>query len=324
MVSTRISCRLLTAAIAASTLASGAPVWSWSEETHQTTGAIAWADLRARDPQALAALLTLAPSHPDYTLFAKAAQRLSADMRERALFEWLARWPDDIRKGPYDQPKWHYELRVVYGRSSLWPFRNGTASEGFAANYALLANHCASPAARAMAIGWLIHIVGDVQQPLHAGHQMTSEYNMTDRAGELAFVRRTPKGEPTNLHQYWDKTMERSGAALPAGTSDWATALARIWPRARLPELTRQGSPQEVFASYLDESAELARLVAYQGTFLKASPDPALAPVVSEFENRVALELAERRIATSGYRIADVLARATKVAATNNQACPRP
>ncbi len=316
--------QLLIAAIAAGTLTSGAPAWSWSEETHQTTGAIAWADLKTRDPQALATLLALAPSHPDYALFAKAAQRLSADMRERALFEWLARWPDDIRTGPYDQPKWHYELRVVYGRSSLWPFRNGTASEGFAANYELLANHCAAPAARALAIGWLIHIVGDVQQPLHAGHQMTSEYNMTDRAGELAFVRRTPDGEPTNLHQYWDKTMERSGVTLPAGAPDWATALGRIWPRARLPELTRQGSPQEVFASYLDESAELARLVAYRGTFLQASPDPVLAPVVSEFENRVALELAERRIATSGFRIADVLARATKAAAPGNQACPRP
>ena len=324
MVSPRNSRRLLVVAIAAGTLVFGAPAWSWSEETHQTTGAIAWADLKARDPQALAALLTLAPSHPDYPLFAKAARRLSADMRERALFEWLARWPDDIRTGPYDQPKWHYELRVVYGQTSLWPFRNGTASEGFATNYALLADRCASPPARAMAIGWLIHIIGDVQQPLHAGHQLTGDYSMTDRAGELAFVRRKPDGEPTNLHQYWDKTMERSGVVLPAGASDWATALARIWPRARLPELTRQGSPQEVFASYLDESAELARLVAYRGTFLKASPDPALAPVVSDRENRVTLELAKRRIATSGYRIADVLARATKAATPSNQACPHP
>ena len=79
-----------------------------------------------------------------------------------------------------------------------------------------------------------------------------------------------------------------------------------------------------MFASYLDESAELARLVTYRGTFLKASPDPALAPVVSDRENRVTLELAKRRIATSGYRIADVLARATKAAITNTQACPRP
>lgn len=320
MVSLRFPRRLLAVAIAVGALAPSAPAWSWSEETHQTTGAIAWADLKARNPQALAALLALAPSHPDYPLFAKAARRLSAELRERALFEWLARWPDDIRTGPYDQPKWHYELRVVYGRTNLWPFINGTASEGFSANYALLANRCAAPAARAMAIGWLIHIIGDVQQPLHAGHQMTSEYNLTDRAGELAFVRRKPGGEPTNLHQYWDKTMERSGVTLPAGEPDWATALTHIWPRARLPELNRSGAAQAVFASYLDESAELARLVAYRGTYLKATPDPAKAPVVSEVENRVALALAERRIATGGYRIADILARATKETATSDAA----
>ncbi len=316
--------RLALSASAASLLALSVPALGWSEETHQTTGAIAWADLKARDPQALAALLALAPSHPDYPLFAKAANGLSEDMRNRALFEWLSRWPDDIRTGPYDQPKWHYELRVVYGRTSLWPFRNGTASEGFATNYALLANHCAAPSARALAIGWLIHIVGDVQQPLHAGHQMTSDYSLTDRAGELAFVRRKPGGNPTNLHQYWDNTMEQSGVTLPSGAQDWAGALSRMWPRARLPELARPGSPQLVFASYLDESAEIARLVAYKGTFLKASPEPAKAPVVSEMENRVALALAERRIATSGYRIADVLARATKNAAASKLACPAP
>ncbi len=315
--------RLRLALVAALLIAPVAPAWSWSEETHQTTGAIAWADLKSRDPQALAALLALAPSHPHYPLFAQAAANLSGDMRERALFEWLSRWPDDIRTSAYDQPKWHYELRVVYGRTSLWPFTNGTASEGFFVNYGLLADACAAPASRAIAIGWLIHIVGDIQQPLHAGHQLTSAFNMTDRAGELAFVRREAGAEPTNLHQYWDKMMERSGVALPPGEADWANALATMWPRARLPELSRAGEPAILFASYLDETATLARLVAYQGTYLSASAVPAAAPVVSLTENRIALALAERRIATSGYRIADMLGRATQSAAAAQNSCPR-
>lgn len=112
-------------------------------------------------------------------------------MQDRALLEWLARWPDDIRGSIDDQPKWHYQLEVVSGRTWLWPIYNGDASGGFAFNYARLANPCAPSAQRAKAIGWLIHIVGDIQQPLHAGHQMTAQYALTDRAGELAFVRRT-------------------------------------------------------------------------------------------------------------------------------------
>jgi hypothetical protein len=304
-------------------LALPAPAIGWSQETHQTTGAIAEADLAKRDPATLAALVDLAKAHPDYALFDRAAAGLPPAVRQRALFEWLARWPDDIRTGPEDHPKWHYLLRVVHGRTWLWPLRNGAADAGFAYNYAVLSDRCALPSDRAKAIGWLIHIVGDVQQPLHGGHQMTATFPETDRAGELAYVRRVPGGEPTNLHQYWDKIIERGGAKVPAGQPDWATALAQAWPRERLPELKRRLYPAARFDSWLIESGELARLVAYQGTFLTASADPARAPVVTARENAVALALAKRRIATGGYRIADTLAAAMQAATASRQTCPR-
>ncbi len=297
------------------------PVRGWSQETHQTTGAIAWADLRARNPAALAALEGIARNHPDYPAFVRASRALDSAERGKALFEWLARWPDDVRTGPQDRPRWHYELRVVHGRTALWPLRNGQASLGFSAAFARLASPCMPAPQRALAIGWIIHIVGDIQQPLHAGHQMTAAFPLTDRAGELAFVHRTAGDVPTNLHQYWDKIMERSGVRLPPGAADWAQALSAMWPRARLQELRRQGPPLALFSSYLDESAQLARLVAYRGTFLLASADPARAPVVTAQENRTALALAERRIATGGYRIADMLASAMAQAAHNRGSC---
>ena len=299
-----------------------AAAFGWSEETHQTTGAIAEADLARRDPEALAALVALARSHPDYALFDRAAAKLDEPTRQRALFEWLARWPDDIRTGPEDHPKWHYLLRVVHGRTWLWPLRNGEANAGFAYNFAVLSNRCAKPADRAKAIGWLIHIVGDVQQPLHGGHQMTAAFAQTDRAGELAFVRRTAGGEPTNLHQYWDKIIERGGARLPAGQSDWATAIVSAWPRERISGLDRKSYPQARFDSWLVETGELARLVAYQGTFLQGSTDPRTAPTVTPLENAVALSLAKRRIATSGYRIADTLSEAIRTADSSRKVCP--
>ncbi|MDE2437590.1 MAG: hypothetical protein KGM49_15155, partial [Sphingomonadales bacterium] len=258
----------------------------------------------------------------DYPLFAKAAVHLPQATRQRALFEWLARWPDDIRTGPEDHPKWHYLLHVVHGRTWAWPIRNGAANAGFAYNFAALSSACARSADRAKAIGWLIHIVGDVQQPLHGGHQMTAAFPNTDRAGELAFVRRSGGGEATNLHQYWDKIIER-GATLPPGEPDWATAIATLWPRERLPELQRRGTVQDRFDSWVIESGELARLVAYQGTFRDATADAAKAPVVTARENAVALALAQRRIATGGYRIADTLAAAMKAAAADRRTCPR-
>jgi hypothetical protein len=314
--------RWLTGLAALAAALSSSAAQAWSEPSHQVTGAIAWQDLKARHPAELAELLGLIRQHQDYARFQPHFAALTPELQERAAFEVLGRWPDDIRGGPEDRPEWHFQLRVVSGRTWLWPFENGNAAFGFGFNYAKLANPCAPASERAKAIGWLIHIVGDIQQPLHAGHQMTEVFSATDRAGQLAFVKR-PNGQVTDLHQFWDQTLDKSGVSLPAGQSNWAEALIALWPRERLArELSREGEPQVLFASYLDESAELARLVGYQGTFLRASADPATAPSVTEAEQAQGIALAQRRIATGGYRIADLLARAIKDAKTAPWTCP--
>lgn len=308
------------AALAAALSASAAQ--AWSNLGHQSTGAIAWHDLKARHPAELAELLDLIRQHQDFARFQPHFAALSPEQQQRAAFEALARWPDDIRGGPEDRPEWHFQLRVVSGRTWLWPFENGNAAFGFGYNYTKLSNPCDPASERAKAIGWLIHIIGDIQQPLHAGHQMTGDYPETDRAGQLAFVRR-PGGMVTDLHQFWDETLEKGGGVLPAGQDNWANALIAMWPRQRLSrELSREGEPQVLFASYLDESAELARLVGYQGTFLRATADPAAAPMVTNAEQRQGIALAQRRIATGGYRIADLLARAIKDARAVTWTCP--
>lgn len=309
--------RLLAGAAA---LVASAPALGWSEETHQTTGAIAWADLAARDPAALDELLRIAASHQDYPLFIRQAGALPEPVRQRALFEWLARWPDDIRPGPDSRPKWHYSLRVVHGRSWLWPVRNGEAKEGFAHNYAVLANRCAPAVDRARAIGWIIHIVGDMQQPMHAGHQMTGSFPATDRAGELAFVRRFADSAPVNLHQYWDQLFQQSRLAAPGG--DWATAFAAAWPRGEISGMSRPGSAVRQFGQQVEETRELARLVAYRGTFAAAVPEGQPAPVMQPAENAFAAALAGRRVATAGYRIADMLSLAVHQAGTSRANCP--
>ncbi|MCC6925213.1 S1/P1 nuclease [Novosphingobium sp.] len=310
------------AALGLALVAGSGPALGWSQPTHQVTGAIAWQDLRQNHPAELAELLSLIRQHQDYPRFERHFAALAPEAQQRALFEVLGRWPDDIRGGPEDHPDWHYQLRVVSGRTWLWRFENGNAAFGFGHNYTKLANPCASAAERAKAIGWLIHIIGDVQQPLHAGHQMTSVYSATDRSGQLAFVKR-PNGKVTDLHQFWDGTLEDSGVTLPTGETNWADALTKAWPRTRLPhELTRRGETRMQFYSFLDESAILARLVAYQGTYLQGSPDPARAPMVSQAEQDRAITIAQRRIATGGYRIADLLAQAIKDAKAVTWTCP--
>lgn len=298
-------------AAVAALLPAGAAL-GWSIPTHQATGAIAYADLAQRNSPALDELAGIAHALPYYPFLERAAAQLPPAERQRALFEFLARWPDDIRRGPEDHPEWHYELRVVSGRTWLWPFHNGEASEAFALNYRRLADPCAPAAERARGLAWLIHIVGDVQQPLHAGHQMTTRFPGTDRAGSVAFIRRQPDGAPSSLHDYWDDILDPArGGGLPQ-------ALAAQWPRSRLPELAHRAA----FAGYLDESAALAGMVAYQGSFLAASAEPTAAPAATARENAVAEALARRRVALAGYRIADVLVAALAEAHAKKARCP--
>lgn len=292
-------------------LAAANPAQAWSEKSHMTTGAIAYDDLAASDPEVLGKMEAILAAHPHYDKLVARASGLTGADRTRVMFEWLARWPDDIADTDFATPEWHYELRVVYGRTWLWPFRNGSASEGFDANFATLANPEAPAKARAIAIGWLMHIVGDIQQPLHAGHQMTTVFSATDEAGTLAFVRKNKGDQPTNLHQYWDEILDRPGP-VDATSKAWAMALQKTWPRGAVTVRTYAGSAQVQFGQWLDESMHLARLVGYRGTMLKATAVADDAPVVTPRETRVVKELSKRRVATAGYRIADVLRMALK------------
>ncbi|VAV94517.1 hypothetical protein MNBD_ALPHA04-620 [hydrothermal vent metagenome] len=287
------------------------PVSAWSEETHMTTGAIAYDDLVKNNPATITALEEILKAHPHYDKLAGYAEGFKGEEKTRVMFQWLARWPDDINGTEYEHRDWHYELRVVHGRTWLWPFRNGNATLGFDESFRLLADKSAPLKDRAIAISWLMHLTGDIQQPLHAGHQMTNVFWATDEAGSLSFVRKAEEGEPTDLHNYWDKILDvanADGKVFGEATSRaWATPLQTLWPRTRINGLTYEGTPQEQFENWLTESMHLARLVAYTGTYLSATAEQESAPVVTPREIRVAEELSKQRVATGGYRIADVL-----------------
>ncbi len=282
------------------------PILAWSEETHMTTGAIAFDDIAASNPELLAQIDRIIRAHPHYKQLSAHAGAAQGSARTRVIFEYLARWPDDMNGTMYEHRDWHYELRVVHGRNWLWPFRNGNAREAFDINYSIFADEKAKDADRAIALGWLLHIIGDIQQPLHAGHQMTSKFEMTDEAGSKAFVVKKADALPINLHQYWDKILDVAGAA-DATSNFWSVRLPYLWPRAKITELHYPGTAQQQFSSWLDESMFLAKKYAYTGTYLWANGSGSDAPMVKPREIRFAQELSKRRVATGGYRIADVI-----------------
>lgn len=105
-------------------------------------------------------------------------------------------------------------------------------------NVARLADRGRSEAERAEALKWIVHLVGDVHQPLHAGYR-------DDRGGNDVQLRF--RGEGTNLHalldfgvidtrdlsarrysRYLQDTLPRPGTAATA----WSAAAPRRWAEA--------------------------------------------------------------------------------------------
>ena len=73
----------------------------------------------------------------------------------------------------------------------------------------------ASREQKALALEYILHIVGDVHQPLHAG-------NGDDRGGNDVKVRWF--GDETNLHAVWVRAVRRIVRAAPPGSTDQSSS----------------------------------------------------------------------------------------------------
>jgi S1/P1 Nuclease len=105
-----------------------------------------------------------------------------------------------------------------------------------------LRSRSASTQDKAEKMSWLIHLVGDVHQPLHCATLVNSLYPAPqgDRGGNEFFVRVSATGSPQKLHSLWDGLLGSGTAAdarLTRSALNNAIRLQTLYPRATLPEL---------------------------------------------------------------------------------------
>ncbi|MBO9557076.1 MAG: S1/P1 nuclease [Caulobacter sp.] len=295
---------VVTAALGLGALAP-APALAWNDQGHMATGDIAYDALVAHDPQAVVAIVALMRDHPDHAAFERQLAALTGKARERRLFALMARWPDDVRGSAYDRPVWHYAVKVVSPWRFVMPLSFGDAERAFRDNLAIARDPKARRADRAVALCWIMHLVGDQHQPLHAGHWMSWTFPKTDRAGTIAYVRWTPGGPTVDLHDFWDGVPSRPGGR-EAGSDALAAVAEAAHPRPAGESLGPD--PDHAFQAWERESWALAKTVAYQDGALAAGKTRAQAPVLPNGYWTKARDVADLRIATAGYRLADVLA----------------
>lgn len=117
----------------------------------------------------------------------------------------IANWPDELRERDAVRGRatatWHY-LNFPRGQCAYDPARDCPGGDCVVAaierQQAVLADTSRPPAERREALKFLVHLVADVHQPLHAAFA-------DDLGGNLHQLQF--EGEGTNLHAVWDRTL---------------------------------------------------------------------------------------------------------------------
>lgn len=242
-----------------------APAWAWGPQGHEIIAAIAEAHLT---PAARA--------------------QVSALLGGDAMIVLDANWADEIRTDRPETSPWHY-VNIPLAAAGYDPRRDCVRDACVVAQIErdarLLANLHAAKAARAEALRFLIHFVGDVHQPLHAADN-------GDKGGNGLAV--TLRHKRTNLHHVWDDDV------VEALGSD-AVQVARRIDASLTPQQNAQDSGGDA-ADWANESLAAARTI-YA---------PIHGPFLPDDYARRQTALTRDRLAKAGLRLAALLNRILK------------
>jgi len=285
--------RTLTTLAAASVLA--APnAFAWSRLGHWLVGDLAQAQLTPAAQQQVTALLQ---GEPDPTLAG------------------VASWADGLRSSDPDlgkkTSKWHYidldPQRCEYRPPVDCP-GDDCVIAAIDAQRKILADTTQTPEARRTALKFVVHFIGDVHQPLHAGSRQDAEghddaggnkYQISLRTAtppDFQGAKRRVPGEPipTNLHAVWDYYELES---------------AMLTPEKYAAKLQQDGIPQltpQTLGTPVDWAVESCKGVNAQGVYPADSDGQPQHKIGGTYLD-AKRAYAEERVRLAAGRLAEVL-----------------
>lgn len=272
---------------------------AWSGAGHMIIAAEAYREL---SPKVKAKVDLALKAHPEYEKWAQSfsSESPTLDLGTYVLMR-AATWPDEIRRkgNPYDHVHWHY---IDYPlKAPRFPFESGSSPEddilyGIQQCEKVLSARHEPPESRAAYLSWLIHLIGDLHQPLHCSTLVNDTYPTGDKGGNDFYVK--PAQEGIRLHSLWDGLL--GTRSHPQSEVNDAIRLVSEHPRKSLPEF-KQSTPKK----WSLEGRSLAIEKAYLRGELKGSTSPDNAPALPEGYTKEAKAVAERQAALAGYRLAD-------------------
>jgi hypothetical protein len=195
--------------------------YGWNDTGHEIIASITYDELT---PAVQTAAIDLLKQHPRYEkdLLQGVPEGFDA---QRYAFMMAATWPDLVKGQTHpmhfvaNHPAWHYvDIPVVqpgYALPSTKPAPTTESGEPGNILEALdkvsgeVQNPALAAGDRAIALCWVIHLCGDLHQPLHASNFYSPQYPDGDHGGNLQMILRMPNQfySRINLHALWDQML---------------------------------------------------------------------------------------------------------------------
>ena len=302
-----------------------APAHAWFAKGHKTVAYIAYDELKPATRKRVNAVLK---RHPEYAEWVK---NMPAADRGREAFMRASVWPDDIKQyagykssqkcvntpsiGFQDKGKhndWHY-LDIPFSSDGT-PTKIQCAPNAYSiiVRFSNELSSNVSDDIKAYDLTWLIHLIGDIHQPMHGTARFSASDTDGDGGGndlkiERFRLRESKPGDfpAENLHSFWDGSLGEDSS--PQAVRSLAESLtAEIKPENPRPRPNKTRVWQ-----WINESGALGRYFAYtlemDRNTKDVDGDGRVEPVVGPEYERFAVSIARQRMALAGYRLADLI-----------------
>ena len=287
--------------------------FGWNATGHELVASIAWDNL---SPTARGRIIDLLLKAPDGACLKEMFQATgpNEDERKREFFVEAATWSDVVRPKNKDdhRPCTSFHRRDWHFVDHFWKGVSGSATNPptdlstppMAATNAVerllnfrpvvVSNN--APADRAIDLAWILHLVGDIHQPLHTSGRVTATETSGDAGGNTFAL-----GPKLNLHSYWDGIVDRAkprhtpNETFPSYIKRLTSTFEADFPKSHFSNL----QPGQ-FDAWAKESFQKAKNNAYPKS-LKRDQMPSAAYQSKTFG------IAEESIAEGGYRLENLL-----------------
>lgn len=237
------------------------------------------------------------------------------ETRKREYFMLVSTWADIVRDRDfatryrkYHKGNWHYDdtfWRQTGGKVEILSgFEEGGVGVAKLAEFdKLIRSTAAADKDKAIAIAWIMHVGSDLHQPLHTSARVTDLEPKGDQGGNLFLLtpKDTPRDKQLNLHWFWDSIIVRN---IPLKGD--------MCERGYIEPLAQKIMKKHPFANF-QARLNLGNYDEWQKESFALNPTDVFSADLIRFQapsekyKKNAFRVAERQLATAGYRLGETL-----------------